>query len=141
MKAEHESAGGRSTAQRRAIFDTIRHSHHHPTADEIYREVNRHLPVTSRATVYNTLNRLKQSGVVHELHEGGVRRFDANMEPHHHFICTVCGRIDDVGWDQLPELRPVLKGTRIESYSVTLRGVCQSCKREEKEESKDNDRH
>lgn len=92
--------------------------------------------------MYNTLNRLKQSGVIRELHEGGVTRFDGNAERHHHFICAVCGRIDDVGWDQLPELRlPVLKGARIESYTVTLRGICRSCMREEKEESKDNDRH
>ncbi|MCC7498106.1 MAG: transcriptional repressor [Bryobacterales bacterium] len=141
-EAQQHGVRGRSTAQRRAIFDTIRHFEFHPTADEIYREVNRNLPVTSRATVYNTLHHLKQAGVVRELHEGGVTRFDANPKCHHHFVCTVCGGIEDVAWEALPELRkPVLKDVRIESYSVTLRGVCASCNRASKEEIKKHGRN
>lgn len=126
MRPEHTA--NRSTAQRRAIFETIRHFRNHPTADEIYKEVNRQWPVTSRATVYNTLNRLKQAGTLRELYENGVTRFDVNIERHHHFVCNRCGRIDDVAWEHLPELRePLLANAQVESYSVTLRGLCTAC--------------
>ena len=80
------------------------------------------------------LNRMKQSGAVQELHEGRVTRFDANIDRHHHFVCKICGRIEDVASKSLPELKePLLKDVQIASYSVALRGVCPVCKRTEKE--------
>jgi Fe2+ or Zn2+ uptake regulation protein len=123
-----EDGKSRSTAQRRAILAAIGRFDHHPTADEIFREVNRDLPLTSRATVYNTLNRLKEAGVLEELHQRGVTRFDANARPHHHFECTRCGRIADVAWELVPELAcPRLDAGMVESYSVTFSGICWAC--------------
>lgn len=122
--------GLRMTAQRRAILEYLQAAQNHPTADQVLAEVNRRFPMTSRATVYNTLHWLKEAGLVREVHEGGVSRFDPNLERHHHFICRECGKLEDVDWEQLPALPPVrLPGRRkIESYAVTLRGLCDQCR-------------
>jgi Fe2+ or Zn2+ uptake regulation protein len=125
--------GLRLTAQRRAILEYLQASHEHPTADQVLAEVNRRFPMTSRATVYNTLAWLKESGLVREVFEGGVSRFDPNLDRHHHFVCRGCGRLEDVAWSELPQLPPVrLAGRRkVESYAITLRGLCDRCRRKE----------
>ena len=55
--------------------------------------------MTSRATVYNTLNWLKQEGMIKEVFEAGCVRFDPNTEHHHYFVCRKCGKVEDVECD------------------------------------------
>jgi catalase len=64
------------TPQRRAIVDYPQAAKHHPTPEEVLQAINRRFPMTSRATVYNTLNMLKDEGPVREVFEDGVIRFD-----------------------------------------------------------------
>lgn len=103
----------------------------HPTAEEIFRAINRSDPRASRATVYNNLHALVAAGLVRELALEGSRsaRYDANVRPHHHFVCEVCGGVEDVEGLELPGLpRRALPGGRlVRSYDVIFRGVCASC--------------
>ena len=125
------------TPQRRAIVDYLESAHHHPTADEILNAVNDQFPMTSRATVYNTLNWLKESGLVREVHEGGVVRFDPNTDEHHHFICRVCGGVEDVAGELIGDVRVELAGGRVvENFEVTLRGLCLPCQKRSKKQVK-----
>ena len=121
--------GLKMTPQRRAIVDYLQHASHHPTADEVLSAVNRKFPMTSRATVYNTLNWLTEAGMVREVYEGGSVRFDPNTEEHHHFICRKCGKVEDVQWDVLGQVQVcTLPGRQtIENFEVTLRGLCARC--------------
>src|SRR5438309_1744020 len=91
--------GLKMTPQRRMIVDVLQSATHHPTAEEVLNAVNRKFPMTSRATVYNTLNWLKEAGMVREVFEGGDLRFDPNTSEHHHFVCRRCGKIEDVDAD------------------------------------------
>src|SRR5690348_1249772 len=88
--------GLKMTPQRRAIIDYLRNALNHPTADEVLSEVNRRFPMTSRATVYNTLNWLTEAGLVQAVYRDGMVRFDPKTDHHHHFVCRVCNRIEDV---------------------------------------------
>jgi Fe2+ or Zn2+ uptake regulation protein len=104
----------------------------HPTAEEIGVAVNRVAPTTSRASVYNVLNSLKESGLIEELvFDDAVARYDANLGPHHHFLCTACGAVHDVPFDALPLLpkKKLPTGHTVESVDVTLRGTCPGCHR------------
>lgn len=122
--------GLRLTPQRRAIVDFLAQAEHHPTAEEVYQAVNRRFPMTSRATVYNTLHLLRGSGLLKELTEAGLVRFDPNVSPHHHFICRRCGRVEDVDWDRVgPVTIGRLPGKQlIDGFEVTLRGLCGACR-------------
>jgi Fur family transcriptional regulator, peroxide stress response regulator len=124
--------GLRVTQPRVAVLSCLAGSENHPTAEEVGAAVNRLVPTAARASIYNVLHSLKDAGLVRELvFDDAVVRFDANTVRHHHFVCTSCGGVADVPWDTLPPLpkRRLPGGQSVESYAVTLRGVCVSCSR------------
>ena len=102
--------GVKPTPQRVVIADYLLHTHSHPTADEVLSAVSEALPVAlSRATVYNTLNTLKESGVIKEvLTEPGRVRYDANVSHHHHFVDVKTGRIVDIPADKVEAIGELL---------------------------------
>jgi Fur family peroxide stress response transcriptional regulator len=125
-----QSLGLKMTPQRRAIVDYLHSAHHHPTADEVLQAVNHQFPMTSRATVYNTLNWLKEAGLIREVFDNGYVRFDPNTTQHHHFVCRGCGKVEDVEGDILGKLQiGNLPGEPlVEFYEITVRGLCAACK-------------
>src|SRR5918912_501548 len=98
LEARLREAELRLTPQRFAVLESLGRAEGHPTADQIATEINRRFPRASRATVYNTLNALRDAGLVREVTHGddAAARYESNVEPHHHFVCRVCGRLEDV---------------------------------------------
>ena len=126
-----ESAALRPTAQRYAVLEFLAEHAVHSTAGEIFRAVNRNDPRASRATVYNNLRSLARAGLVREvMSEGKAARFDANLRPHHHFICERCGTVEDISWFDLPISagRSALGGRDVSKYEVVFRGACVRCR-------------
>ena len=121
--------GLKMTPQRHLIVDYLQSATAHPTAEEVLKAVNQAYPMTSRATVDNPLNWLKEAGMVREVFEGGDVRFDPNTGGHHHFVCRLCGRIEDVDFELVGSVQLcTLPGRHeVEQYEVTLRGVCAAC--------------
>jgi Fur family transcriptional regulator, peroxide stress response regulator len=124
-----ESHRLKMTPQRRAIIEYLQSAIHHPTAEEVLRAVNEKFPMTSRATVYNTLNWLKGEGMVREVYEGGIVRFDPNTSDHHHFVCRKCGRVEDVDSEMIGSYQfdPSLGNRTVENFEIILRGICTDC--------------
>jgi len=128
---EHFRASGlRRTAQRYSVLEYLTREPVHATADEIFDALNQTFPLVSRATVYNTLRDLTQAGLVRELAwQGKAALYDANLHPHHHFTCDVCGSLEDIAWFDIPDqAREAAIGARaVRSYEVTFRGTCGKC--------------
>ena len=125
-----QTAALRPTAQRYAVLEFLAEHAIHSTADEIFRAVNRDNPRTSRATVYNSLRSLAKAGLVREvMSEGKAARFDANLRPHHHFICERCGTVEDISWFDLPLSmgHSALGGRDVSNYQIVFRGACARC--------------
>ena len=121
----------RLTPQRFAVLEYLTRAPGHPTADQIAAEINRRFPRASRATVYNTLGALREAGLVREvLLDDAVTRYESNIEPHHHFVCRVCGRLEDVpeGAFKVPARVELEGGNEVETFEVVLRGLCAACK-------------
>jgi Fur family peroxide stress response transcriptional regulator len=90
------SKGYKVTPQRLAICELILSSKDHPSADQIYKEVKKKHPAISLATVYYTLDLLKNSGLLQELgFSDRSSRYDPNTSPHINVICPKCGKIYD----------------------------------------------
>jgi Fur family peroxide stress response transcriptional regulator len=89
--------GYRFTPQRMAIVQAILESRNHPSAEEIYRQVSAVFPMISLATVYKTLEVLKDIGEIAELSVGGRTRYDGNPQPHIHLVCERCHSVTDWG--------------------------------------------
>lgn len=86
------------------------------------------LPVAlSRATVYNTLNSLKDAGVIREVFtEPGKVRYDANLFNHHHFVDVKTGQILDVPAEKVEQLGKLLdKKFKVHGVQVTFFGDLQ----------------
>ncbi len=124
------SKGLRVTPQRFAVYANLLSRIDHPTVEQILTDLNKDFPVSSQATIYSSLQALREVGLVREvLLEEGVSRYDANVQLHHHFCCQRCGAIEDIAWDtfkciELRNLRPGLHG---ETYEVTVQGLCDAC--------------
>jgi Fur family peroxide stress response transcriptional regulator len=133
--------GERCTVQRRVILETVLDLDNHPSADQIFDAVDDRLPGIARTTVYRTLEHLARMGVITKAcHPGRVARFDPRLELHHHLVCLRCNEFIDFEDDRLNGLEipnTSAFGFEVNDYRVQLRGICQSCREnEKKEESK-----
>ncbi len=122
--------GLRVTPQRYAVYANLLSRTDHPTVEHLLQDLNQDFPISSQATVYTSLQALRDVGLVREvLLEEGVSRYDANVDPHHHFRCRHCGEIEDIPWNcfqeiSLSNLRP---GLDAQTYEVTVSGLCDRC--------------
>jgi len=126
----------RCTQQRLAIYEALKESQSHPTADALFNMVKPRTQRLSLATVYNTLEALCEAGLVRKLPTtNGCCRYDADITPHLHLRCTDTGEIRDVPddlsrelMDQLPQ--EVLKsiertmGVKIDRVNVQIMARC-----------------
>lgn len=128
---EAKTAGLRITPQRLAIFKIVAGSESHPGAEEIHRQLRRSHPMISLDTVYRTLRKLADLGLVSALgQEHSQLRFDANQKRHHHFCCTSCGLIRDFENAELSALAIPADAAQFgqaESLSIEVRGICSVC--------------
>jgi len=120
------------TPQRLAIMEYLEGNMSHPSAADIYSVVSEKYPTMSFATVYNTLQTLREKGRILELSiDSGKMRFDPNTKPHHHLICVQCKNITDVHRKfalNLPEGERCdyeIIGNHVDFY-----GICPKCKQE-----------
>lgn len=126
------AAGYRVTPQRIAVFEELRASSDHPSADALFRRVRRRHPAVSRAAVYKTLQVLASLGLAAQFQgTDGAARFDGDPAPHLNMVCVRCGAIEDlVGIDAAPLIRRAarISGFRVEGH-LTVRGICPRCRR------------
>jgi len=99
--------GLKVTPQRIAVMHALLKFRHHPTAEEIFREVTKDIPGLSQATVYNTLDVLVSKGIACKIATNSdVMRYDVVEAPHHHLFDARSNRVEDY-YD--PELDQILK--------------------------------
>ncbi|MBI3926385.1 MAG: transcriptional repressor [Armatimonadetes bacterium] len=129
--------GLRPTRVRRLILELMHRRPGHYSAEEMLARFEEEGTRVSVATLYQNLNRLATGGVLSRfVDREGICRYDSNVNPHHHLICTHCGRLADVflaGEQLLDLLRPVaLHGVdawEISAGVVELQGQCPECRR------------
>jgi Fur family peroxide stress response transcriptional regulator len=123
------------TPQRLAIFRELAATDRHPSAEQLHAAVRREMPTLSLATVYKTLDTLAVIGAVRPVSRLGARgRWDANLEPHHHLVCTACGGVSDVTEPALdaaagPARRLAARhGFAAAGHAVEIFGRCAACR-------------
>lgn len=119
--------------KRDAILSCLRQTTEHPSADWVYAKLKPEIPDLALGTVYRNLTLFKDQGLIASLGTvGGVERFDGNVTPHVHFICTACHRVTDLSQIQVPEELNAsasrASGGQVESCQLTFRGRCAGCK-------------
>lgn len=124
----------KATPQRIAIYDYLRHTNQHPTVDTIYAALHPQHPTMSLATVYKTLESLREAGLVQQLNMGEeFFRYDAYTTPHPHIQCQCCKQVYDLDADLFTDLKE--KATSRSSFQITgvqvyLYGLCPQCQKQ-----------
>ena len=119
------------TYQRLAIYEALCSAEGHPSVDVIHQQVKRRFPMISLGTVYKTLERFCEVGLINKVSPiTEVARYDAEPGHHHYMICLACESIqnaDDIieeseasGSDQC--------GVKPLRQQVFLYGYCAACK-------------
>jgi Fur family peroxide stress response transcriptional regulator len=133
-------AGIKLTHQRLEIFRELAKSSDHPDAETIFKAVQRRVPTVSLDTVYRTLWKLRDLGLVKTLGPSGEAvRFDVNIERHHHYVCVRCGLVRDFDSEELNGL-PIPSGVKhfgsVLEAQVEVRGLCAPCHKAKRTSSK-----
>ncbi len=128
--------GYKLTPQRRAVIQAITFSQDHLTPAAIYEKVHQDHPKIGLVTIYRTLGKLTQLGLICELHAGGSCHSYtiSTSEHHHHLICSNCGTVVDFNGYDLSELEQRLSletGFHIENHLLEFTGLCQACKKKQ----------
>lgn len=130
LREELLAAGIRPSVQRVAIYEYVRNSCSHPTAEVVYESLRDELGSLSLTTVYNTLKLYADAGLVMTLHiDDSFLRFDGNTKVHAHFRCSACGEIYDlpVKGDYHTWLDGV-EDLSVNDAQLYLKGLCKNCK-------------
>jgi Fur family transcriptional regulator, peroxide stress response regulator len=116
LRAALEQAGWRYTRQRAAVFAYLRSVDCHPTAEQVFAAVRRHLPNISLATVYKALEALVDAHLAARVaDDSGPIRYDGRSEAHYHLRCERTGQVRDLPLPYDPNLMDKLAPDLIEA--------------------------
>ncbi len=127
-----QASGYRITGSLRAVVEVIATSNFICSPMEIYLQAARQYPGLGLVTVYRTLEKLEDLGLVERVHrEDGCHSYIAAAEGHQHLlICTNCKRAEHFSGDDLSPLMAELGTTRgfhIQGHWLQLFGLCRDC--------------
>lgn len=133
LNAKFRENGLRVTPQRMAIYAILFRAQTHPTAEQLHARLRRRFPHISLDTVNRTLLTFAEIGLIGIVEGyGSPRRYDPNIDSHHHAYCIHCGDIWDFYSADLDALRvpkDIRRKFNIISKRVVLSGVCSKCRR------------
>lgn len=122
--------GLRVTRPRLLVLDLLESTPGHHSADDIVALLDSRGTPLPRASVYNVVSALVDCGLVTMVSVGpGSARYEHGASWHHHFVCKVCGTIQDVRC--VIGKKPCLEADDVpgdvEEAQITFRGTCRSC--------------
>ena len=132
-------AGLRVTNQRVAVCDFLVRTKSHPTPSQVYEAVHREHPEISQATVYNTLNTLRDLGAIVEISAGSEHtHYELDTSPHINLICLRCNQVSDLQDNLAPDLLmdSIFQNTgfRASTLQVQVTGFCPGCQQAKRQE-------
>ncbi len=122
----------RFTEQQRQLLEHIFAQHRHFDVEQLMEDLKRSGRRISRATVYRTLPKLVEAGLLRRIDLGGrtVYDHDYGYPFHDHLVCEECGTMIEF---QSPTLDAALQEVllqhqfRARNRTLVIRGVCAAC--------------
>jgi Fur family peroxide stress response transcriptional regulator len=119
------------TPQRAAIYRELIKAKNHPDSEDIFRRIKNIFPQISIDTVYRTLSKFAEIGLINIVEGyGEAKRYDPDITNHHHFRCSKCNRIvdfHDASYDNLKVPRAFQKNFEVANVKIILEGTCDEC--------------
>lgn len=122
----------RFTPQRRDMVRYIFSKHNHFDADELIDELKDAGFRVSRATVYRTLDKLVDAGLLRRINLGSrtVYEHDYGYAQHDHLLCEKCGTMIEF---QDPQIEKLISDVcqqnhfQYQGHTFVIRGMCAAC--------------
>jgi Fe2+ or Zn2+ uptake regulation protein len=126
IKSLLEESNLKITPQRLAILKEL-DKKGHASIEEIYEDIRDFFPSISLATIYKNITALKDENIISEICLHQKPKFEITKEPHAHFICRKCGKVEDVPFSEAikSEIDSHYPDAHKELY---IYGICDSCK-------------
>jgi Fur family ferric uptake transcriptional regulator len=123
------------TAQRELVARTVMELGSHVGAEELHRRLAGKNPRVGLATVYRTLQLLRDNGLIAERQFGERwRRYENTGGSHHdHLVCLGCGAVIEFSEPLIEKLQDKVArrhGFSPERHRLELYGYCRACARE-----------
>ena len=129
---ELRARGYRVTPQRQLVLEAVTKLEH-GTPEEICATVQQTARGVNISTIYRALELLEQLGLVSHTHLGhGAPRYHLAAEAEHvHLVCSGCGRIIQIGPEEVSPLTGALAGKygfETDVGHLTVFGRCADCR-------------
>lgn len=127
-----QASGYRLTGPRRSVVKVLADSRYTLRPAQVFAEARRLSPNIGLVTVYRTLERLEELGMVTRVHElDGCHSYIAAPVGHQHLlICRSCCRAEYFNGEDLAPLTDQLtaeRGYQIQDHWLQLFGLCPQC--------------
>ena len=133
--------GLKVTNQRLLVLEVLAdHRDKHMTAEDIYELVKEDYPEIGLATIYRTVQLLREMQLVDRINlDDGCVRYEIGENTygdtngkhhHHHLICKACGKVVPFEEDLLDELERLVEqetGFCVSDHELKFYGQCQEC--------------
>lgn len=114
------------------IYHIITNSTEHWTVEQIYAEIKKKYPKVVIATVYNNVNKLWKTGLIHKVSmENMPDRYDRIVK-HDHLVCRRCRKLMDISFEDLTSSLQKQLGEAFLSYELKVFYLCPNCQKQEK---------
>lgn len=132
-EAIHE-AGGRMTPQRRLIIELLEEADDHVDAESLFHLAHERDESVSLATVYRTLNVLKDAGLIQQRYfarDHGREYYEpVRAREHYHFTCRACGQVIEFETGLVDAITQELEARlnmQVKYACVCFEGICEAC--------------
>ncbi|HEY57493.1 MAG TPA: transcriptional repressor [Anaerolineae bacterium] len=130
--ARLQAQGYRRTLPREAVTRVLAASDRVLEVMEVFQQARAYYPRLGLVTVYRTLDKLTEVGLVQRVHRpDGCGAYVAVPEGHVHLaLCSVCGRVYFFKGDDISALMAEVarqSGFRLESHWLQFFGLCPEC--------------
>ena len=126
------ATGRRVTMPRLLVHRCLREANRYVTAEQLFAELEEQVPSLSAATVYDTLDLLDELGLIRRVSTPrGATTYDSRVDEHHHVICRLCGRVQDL--DAEVDTAAAENAARAAGFApgfaqLTVSGLCSACR-------------
>lgn len=126
-----KASGLKYTKKRELLMSYLIKRNRYVSAREVYEFMNETFKGVSYDTVYRNLHDFERLELLEKTELNGEQKFRfrccQEVEHHHHFICTVCGKTKEIHMCPMNFFEEQLKGCSIEGHRFEILGRCADC--------------
>lgn len=122
----------RFTEQQRELVAHVFERHSHFDAEQLIENLRAAKKRVSRATVYRTLSKLVEAGLLRRIELAGRTMYDHDYgyPAHDHLVCEDCNSMTEFQSEELEGLLDRVAGAhqfRAAGHTLVIRGLCAGC--------------